>query len=342
MNLHQLEVFYTVAQRQSFTKAAADLSLSQPAVSLHVKALERELEVPLFERAGTRLRLTAAGEILFRSATSMLHAREEAERTIVALRRGVKGKLVLGANTTGGMYLLPRIIHAFREQYPGAEFVLHIDHTPKICERILQSVIDMALVGGPTEDRRFSVDPLCQDQLALIVHPSHPFAGLDAVALTSLAAEPLILPDQGSRTRQFVERRLREEGVVPHLVMQLPGTEAVKKAVEAGLGIAFVSQYAIEREAALGVLKVVSVQGVPLVRAMEFVYVKGKIFSPIAERFRELAHVYARESLLQRRGVSAHAADATPARAGTATARPLPASTRNVETRPLLRVMRRA
>lgn len=340
MNLHQLQVFYAAAQRQSFTKAAADLSLSQPAVSLHVKALERELGTPLFERTGARLRLTSAGEILFQCATSIIHAREEAERTIRALGHGLKGKLVLGANTTGGMYLLPRIIHAFKKKYPGAEVVLHVDSTPQICDRILQNVIDIALVGGPTEDRRLGVDPVCQDELALIVHPAHPFADRDSVSVADLSGEPLILPEHGSRTRQFVERRLREESVTPRVAMQLPGTEAVKKAVEAGLGIAFVSEYAVERESSLGVLRVVPVQGLALVRSMELVYRKNKIFSPVAERFRELAHAYGREVRAGRQAAPAHLAEAS-ARRGEAAGTPgSRASAGYAVTRPCLRAVR--
>jgi DNA-binding transcriptional LysR family regulator len=315
MNLHQLQVFYAVAQRRSITKAAGDLLLSQPAVSLQVKALERELGIALFDREGPRLRLTEAGEVLFRCAASVVNAREEAERTIVGLREGAKGKLVLGANSTGGMYLLPRIVWAFRERYPDAEVILHIDPTVQICEKVVQNVLDLGLVGGPTEDRRLGVDPVCRDELALIVHPSHPLARLKRVPLKELSTHPIVLPDQGSRTRWFVERRLREEGVTLRVTMQLPGTEAVKKAVEAGLGMAFVSQYAVERERALGVLTVLPVEGVKLVRHMELVYRKNKIFSPVARRFREVAHEYAREHLAMPGAILKHA-ELSPANGG--------------------------
>lgn len=299
MNLHQLHIFYVVAQRQSVTKAAAELLLSQPAVSLQVKALEKELGIPLFERAGSRLRLTQAGEVLFRCASSIIHTKEEAVRTIEGLCHGVRGKLVLGANTTGGMYLLPRIIHAFKARYPEAEVLLHIDSTVQIYDKILQNVVDLGLVGGPTEHRRLASEPICQDELVLIAHPSHPLAGLEKVPLGELSAHRVIVPDQGSRTRLFVERRLREEGIALRVAMQLPGTEAVKKAVEAGLGIAFVSEGAVERERSLGILKAIPLEDLKLTRYMELVYRKSKIFSPLAERFREVAHAYARDHLMR-------------------------------------------
>ena len=297
MNFHQLEIFYAVVQRQSITAAASDLHLTQPAVSLQIKALERDLGLPLLERGGPKLRLTQAGEALYRCAVSILHAKDEAQRSIAELSAATRGKLILGANTTGGMYLLPQIVRAFKELYPQTEVIFQIESTERLYEMVLQNVVDMGVVGGPTEDRRFGVEPICLDRVVLIVSPSHPFARLNRVPLKELETQPCILPVQGSRTRQLVERKLKEAGVTLRVVMQLPGTEAVKKAVEANLGIAFVSQYAVERECALGDLKIVAIERFELTRHMELIYRKQKYFSPVAQRFREFVHSYAQEHL---------------------------------------------
>jgi len=297
VNFHQLKIFYAVVQRQSFTAAASDLRLTQPAVSLQIRALEKSLGLPLLERGGPKLRLTQAGEALYRCAVSILHAKDEAERAIGELSAATKGKLILGASTTGGMYLLPRIVRAFKERYPETEIIFQIESTEWIYERILQNVLDMGLVGGPTGDRRFGIEPICLDHVVLIVSPSHPFARLPKVSLKELGTQPCILPLQGSRTRQLVERKLKEAGVTLHVTMQLPGTEAVKKAVEANLGIAFVSQYAVERECSSGDLKIVSIERFELTRHMELIYRKQKYFSPIAQRFREFANKYAQQHL---------------------------------------------
>jgi DNA-binding transcriptional LysR family regulator len=256
VNFHQLEIFYAVVQRQSITAAAADLHLTQPAVSLQIKALEKDLGLPLLERGGSKLRLTQAGEALYRCAVSILHAKDEAQRAISELSAATKGKLILGANTTGGMYLLPRIVREFKELYPQTEVIFEIESTERIYERILQNVLDMGLVGGPTEDRRFGVEPICVDHVVLIVASSHPFARVPRIPLKGLENQPCIVPVQGSRTRQFVERKLKEAGITLRVAMQLHGTEAVKKAVEANLGIGFVSRFAVEREHALGDLPV--------------------------------------------------------------------------------------
>jgi len=297
VNFHQLQIFYAVAQRHSITAAASDLRLTQPAVSLQIKALEKDLGLPLLERGGPKLRLTQAGEALYRCAVSTLHAKDEAERSIAELSAATMGKLILGANTTGGMYLLPRIVKEFKGLYPQTEVIFQIESTELIYERILQNVVDMGLVGGPTEDRRFGVEPVCLDHLVLIVSPSHTFARLAKVSLKDLKSQPCILPLQGSRTRQLVERKLKEAGVALRVVMQLSGTEAVKKAVEANLGIGFVSQYAVERECSLGALTIIAVERIELTRYMELIYRKQKYFSPVAQRFREFVHSYAQQHL---------------------------------------------
>lgn len=298
MNFHQLKIFYTVAQRRSITEAAFELRLTQPAVSLQMKALEKSVGLRLLQRAGPKLQLTQAGEALYRCAVTILHAKDEVERSLAELSAATKGKLILGANTTGGMYLLPRIVRAFKEAHPGIEIVFQIESTEWLYQQILQSAVDMALVGGPTEERRFGVESVCADHIVLIASPSHPFARGAKVSVKELERQLLILPMQGSRTRQLVERRLREAGVNSRVAMELPGTEAVKKAVEANLGVAFVSRFAIERESASGELKAVSIERFKLVRSMDLIYRRQKYFSPVAHRFRKFIHLYAREHLV--------------------------------------------
>ena len=293
MNFHQLQIFYNVAQRRSITGAATEMHLTQPAVSLQVRALEKECGISLFERGGPQLKLTQAGEALYRCAVSILHTRDEARRLMEELGAATKGKLILGANTTGGMYLLPRIVRAFREKYPETEIVLQVDATERLYGSTLQSVLDMALVGGPTRDKRFGVEPLCTDNVVVIAAPSHPFAKAGTIAVKDLKLQPCVLPQQGSRTRQLVEQRLKSAGVTLNVVMQLPGTEAVKKAVEANLGIGFVSSYAVEREAAIGALALIRIDRFEITRHMELIYRNQKYFSPVAEHFREFAHRYA-------------------------------------------------
>ena len=294
MNLHQIRVFYTVANRLSFTLAAQDLVMSQPAVSLQVKALEQSLGLRLFERVSNHLSLTQAGEALYHSAVAMLSAEDEAARTMAELAGATRGKLVIGANTTGGMYIMPPVIRGFRQRYPETEIVLHIDGTERLCERVQQNIIDLAFVGGPIEDSRFRVERLCLDPLALIVSPAHAFAGKTSVSLTELAAEEFVLPEASSRTRLLVERALKERGLTIKIGQQLTGTEPVKKAVESNLGIGIVSSHAVDREIAAGHLATASVEGLVLQRHFEMISRADKYFSPAGMRFREFVSDYLR------------------------------------------------
>jgi len=295
VNLHKLKIFLTVAQRLSITDAAGDLHLTQPAVSLQIRALEKEVGLLLLERGGRKLRLTQAGELLHQCAVSILHTKDEAERGMAELRDAHKGKLILGTNTTGGMYLLPRIVRAFREAHPDTEILLHIGSTMELYEKILQNVVDMGFVGGPTEDRRYGVEPVCIDHLALIVSPAHPLARRREINVKELEQWPCIAAERISRTRHFVERKLREAGVTLRVVMELPGTEAVKKAVEANVGFAFVSGYSVDPLPES--LQTLDFHGADLARHMEVIYRRQKYFSPVAQRFREYVHTYAREQM---------------------------------------------
>ncbi len=285
MNLHQIRVFYTVANRLSFTLAAQDMVMSQPAVSLQVKALEQSLGLRLFQRVNNRLSLTQAGEALYHSAVAMLSAEDEAARTMAEFAGATRGKLVIGANTTGGMYIMPPVIREFRRQFPDTEIVLHIDGTERLCERVQQNIIDLAFVGGPIEDQRFRVEHLCLDPLALIFSPLHAFGGRNWVTLSELAAQEFVVAEPSSRTRLLVERALRERGLLMKISQQLTGTEPVKKAVEANLGVGIVSSHAVDREIAAGHLRTASIEGFPLQRHFEMVSRVDKYFSPAGVRF---------------------------------------------------------
>jgi DNA-binding transcriptional LysR family regulator len=292
MNLNQLRVFVTVANRLSFTLAAQDLHLTQPAVSLQVKALERSVRTRLFERRGNVLSLTEAGQVLLGSAVTMLNAEEQARRDLAELSGARRGTVTVGANTTGGMYIVPELIAAFRERWPEAEVVLHVEPAVRIFERIHQNVIDVGFVGGPVEDERFRVEHVAPDPLALIFSPRHPFAGRSSVSLEELAGQPFVVPEATSLTRILFERALREAGVSIRIGHQLHETEPVKKAVEANLGVGIVSAHAITREVAAGHLATARIEGLDLDRHLEMVTRPGKYFSPVVARFREFARQF--------------------------------------------------
>ena len=285
MNLNQVQIFCAVAKHLSYSMAAEELFISQPAVSQQVKGLERQLNVKLFERVGNKLFLTEAGEAVLPHCQAMLTTRAEMEQTLAMLRGSARGRLALGANTTGGMYVAPAIARAFRDLSPDVEATLQIETTTRILERVMQNMIDVAIVTGPVEDRRFVIRDLCDDEVCLIVSPSHPFATRGAVSAAEVAAEDFAVPEPGSRTRMLIEQAFLERGYRLRVTMQLPGTEAVKKAVEANLAVGMVSRYAIPREVSLGALNRIPIDGLVIERPIHILHRKGKHLSPLARRF---------------------------------------------------------
>jgi len=292
VNLNQVQVFCAVAKHLSFSMAAEELFITQPAVSQQVKALERQLNVKLFERVGHKLFLTEAGEACLSHCQAMLTARAEMEQTLAMLRGSGRGRLALGANTTGGMYVAPAIARAFRDISPEVEATLQIETTNRILDRVMQNMIDVAIVTGPVEDGRFVIRDLLEDEVQLIVSPSHPFAGRGSVSPAEVAAEDFAVPEPGSRTRMLIEEAFLARGHKLRVTMQLPGTEAVKKAIEANLAVGMVSRFSIPREVSLGALCRVPIDGLVIDRPIHILYRKGKHLSPLVKRFLSFAVEY--------------------------------------------------
>jgi DNA-binding transcriptional LysR family regulator len=293
MNLRQLHVFSSVARHMSFSQAAEELMMSQPAVSQQVRSLEQQLDVKLFEWTGQRLFLTEAGEAIREHAELMLTEEQQMELQLAELRGPTRGGLALGANTTGGMYVLPAIARAFVELHPQSELTLQIEGTNRIVDRIMQNFIDVAVVTGPLTDERLTISDLYCDQLMLIVSPAHPFARRDTVTAEEAAAARWVLYAPGSRTRALVLRAFEDLSLKPGVAMQLASTEAVKKGVEANMGVAMVSRYAVERELKLGELVRVPIEGLEIERPIHALHRKDKRLTPLAARFLAFAVEYA-------------------------------------------------
>src|SRR6266571_4402318 len=243
MNLHQLRIFCSVVEHGSHTKAAEALFMTQPAVSLQVRALERSLQVKLLERLNQQVIVTEAGQALYQCAIPMLNAEAEAERVLTELKGAARGKLVVAANTTGGMYIIPPLLASYKERHPESELYLQIDATDRLIERARLGVIDLGFACGTINQPELTVETIGTDSLTLILSPHHPLASHPALTLEQVAALPFIVPESISRTRQLIEQTFRERGHTLKIVMHFQGTEAVKKA-------AIVSQAAVEREVA--------------------------------------------------------------------------------------------
>ena len=295
MNLRQLHVFASVVKHMSVSLAAEELFITQPAVSQQIRGLEQQLGVKLFERTPNGLLLTEGGEAIHPHVQAILASQARIDHVVAEQRGATRGHLAVAANTTGGMYVVPAMLRAFREAHPEAEIVLQVHSTDRICERLLQNLLDVAVVTGPVEVGSVVVADLCEDELYLIVSPSHPFAERATVSREEVAAEPFVVPEPGSRTRRLIQRAIESHGLKLQIAMQLPGTEEVKKAVEANLGVAMVSKHAVTRELELGALHRVTVHDLEIHRPIQSLHRRGRRLSPIARHFLDFAATYARE-----------------------------------------------
>src|SRR5262245_9795684 len=251
--MRQLEVFLAVDRAGSFRRAADRAHLSQPALSQHVGELERGLGTRLFDRRGRSIALTESGRILEDHALRVFATLSSAQEAIADLAGGARGSLVVGASTTPGLYLMPGIIGAFEREHSGISVDLRIANSGVIEEQVRANEVDLGVVGGHglgAGEECLAAGML--DELVLIVAPHHAWAGRGRLGPSALARERLLMREDGSATRRVTERALQQADVKIGRVLVLAHTEAIKQAVIAGLGVAFVSIYAVRSELETG------------------------------------------------------------------------------------------
>ena len=263
-------VFRAVAEQLNFRKAAEELYLTQPAVSLQIKALEEDLGVQLFDRTSAHISLTDAGRVLLDYANRVNSLLVEAEHEIAALSGEHAGQLALGASTTIAQYVLPRLLGEFCKEHPRVHPTLIGGNTEHIVEAVEKQKIALGFIEGPARSRDVKTQPFLQDELVLIVSTAHEWAGRASISCSELASIPLLMRERGSGTRHVIEMAIERQGVKRsslRIVMELDSTEAIKSAVEAGLGAGFVSRWAIAKDLRLdNSFKIVEVEGLNVKR----------------------------------------------------------------------------
>lgn len=299
MENFRLKVFRTVAEQLSFRKAAEMLHLSQPAVSQHVRALEEEAGVRLFDRSrgeghGSQISLTEAGRLLLGYANTAAETIMEAQRALAALNDEAVGELRLGASTTVAQYVLPRILGAFLRQYPQVKLSLMSGNTEQVVEAVAEENVELGIIEGPAMRRDVKTERMVRDEMVLIVSPNHLWAArkVGAIAPAELVRVPLLLRERGSGSRRVVERALKKVGLPMRslrVAMELDSTEAIISGVEAELGVGFVSRYAVGKVLRLGSVKVVAVEGLEILRDFSFVRLAGTELTGTAAAFQRYA-----------------------------------------------------
>jgi DNA-binding transcriptional LysR family regulator len=305
MNLDHVRSFLEVIKRGSLSEAARALGVSQPAVSNQIKGLERELGTELLIR-GERgvVSLTAAGEVFLAFARQVVAAHEGMLQRLNHIKEEVSGELIIAASTTPGEFVLPQLLTDFKARYPQVEAQVTIADTGDVVEKVLARECDIGFIGAPIERPRLTLVPLIKDEIVLAVYPDHPFAGREAIRLEELQGQRLILREEGSGTRRSLEQLLAERGeTLPenNVVLVLGSTHAVIEAIQARLGIGFVSAFAVSRLQASGQLCTVPMEGLSLTRDLFIAYEEGQLSTRLRQEFlafaREWAHSRAGDGL---------------------------------------------
>jgi len=285
---NQLEIFRVVAEKKSFSEAARTLHISQPAISMQIQAMEEYYGTKLLDRTTKRVTLTPAGEILYEYSLRLLSLFNSAQRDISQAASIIKGKLVLGASLTIGGHVLPPLLNAFYRQYPEASITMEIMNTEKVLERVTALTLDLGFVEGEVITDELHIETLARDELVVVVAANHLLAARKQLSLEEVTALPLVMREPGSGTRQVMEERLQAVGFDPrdlNVVMELGSTEAVKGAVEAGLGAAILSKWTVRREIKWGVFKQLTIENLPIHRDFSVVLNIHKFRSPATQAF---------------------------------------------------------
>jgi DNA-binding transcriptional LysR family regulator len=286
VSLRQLSVFAAVARHASFARAAEELHLTQPAVSMQVKELEATVQLPLFERAGRSVRLTTPGEYLLVYARRVLAVLREAETAMAGLRGVEGGRMTIGMVSTAE-YFVPRLLARFRAEHPAVEMRLSIgNNRESLVRQLRDNEVDLAVMGRPPRELDARAEPFAANPLGIIAAPGHALARRRRVAPKALEAEPFIVREPGSGTRAAMEQFFRDQRIAPPRAMEMSSNETIKQAVIADMGLAFVSLHTVALELSVGQLVALKVAGLPLIRRWHIVNIQAKPLLPAAEAFR--------------------------------------------------------
>ncbi|HBE91527.1 MAG TPA: LysR family transcriptional regulator [Gammaproteobacteria bacterium] len=284
LTLQQLKVFETVSRLGSYTRAAEELCITQPAVSIQIKRLEEQVDIPLFEQVGKKNFPTAAGKTMYEASVGILNRIEELKISIEELKGVVKGTLQMSVVTTA-KYFLPKLLGNFLQQYPDVEPKLKFTNRERVIERLMNNDDDFVVMGQIPKDENLVAYPFLNNILGIIAHNDHPLANKKNITIKELTNQRFLIRELGSGTRFVFDQLLQEHGVKIEPYMELGSSEALKQAVMAGLGIAVLSLHSVQLERDVNKLTVLDVEGFPLKRRWYAVHLKGKKLSLVAQTF---------------------------------------------------------
>jgi DNA-binding transcriptional LysR family regulator len=297
----RLQVFHTVARLLSFTKAAETLHMTQPAVTFQVRQLEEHFNTRLFDRTHNRISLTEAGTLVFGYADQIFELYSEMENSVREMTGEISGALTIGASTTIAEYMLPALLGDFKDKYADVTVHLKVSNTDGIVSMVENNIIDLGVVEAPVSNKNLVVEVCRDDHLVAIVPPDHELAKEQSVQFSKLMEYPFICREEGSGTREVINEYMGRMDGCNHglkVAMELGSPEAVKGAVEAGMGVSVVSRATIQKELRLGSLVEIRLSP-PLHRPFSFVHQKQKFRLRVMEELLEFARVYCEKQVIK-------------------------------------------
>lgn len=298
MSDRRLQVFHAVARLLSFTKAAEVLHMTQPAVTFQIRQLEEQFDTRLFDRAHNRVSLTEAGHVAFEYAEMIFEKYSELENAIREITGSISGSLTLGASTTISEYMLPALLGDFNAKNPEVLLRLRVSNTEGIVSMVENNVIDLGVVEGPVTNKNLMVEVCRKDDLVVVVPPDHELADLESVTVDKMLEYPFICREEGSGTREVITEHLKAQGVSKHALkacLELGSPEAIKGAIQAGMGVSVLSSVSLDKELKLGTLKTIPLNP-PLSREFSFVRQRQKFRVRTMEELLEFARNYCKNT----------------------------------------------
>jgi DNA-binding transcriptional LysR family regulator len=290
MDLRRLEIFAKVAELGSFSRAAEALYLTQPTVSEHVRALEDELGVQLLDRLGRGAAATRAGELLLGYARRILALAAEARQAVDQFQGRMSGELIVGGSTIPGEYVLPGLMAEFRAKYPDVSITLLIGSSRQVATWLEEGRVEVGIVGARPASRALESRELMSDELVVVVGAGHGWATRRSVTLSDVRSEPMIVRERGSGSRDALEQALKRAGTDLgdfRVVAEMGSTQAIKQAVRAGVGIAIISQRAVDLECRANLVACLRIDDLTITRAFSIVSSRERSRSPLAQAFLE-------------------------------------------------------
>lgn len=285
VTFRQLKVFESVARQLSYTRAAEELHLTQPAVSMQIKQLEDQVGLPLFEQLGKKIFLTEAGREMYHYSRAIAQQLDEAERIIAELKGVQRGRLSIAVASTAN-YFATRLLATFSQRYEHVTISLDVTNRAGLLQHLDDNDDDLVIMGRPPQGLDLIVEPFMKNPLVIIAPPAHPLVGEEKIPLSRIQQETFVVRERGSGTRNAMEQFFADKGVQITTGMEMNSNEAIKQAVEAGLGLGIVSIHTLELELELKRLAVLDVEGFPITRHWYIVHRQGKRLSPVAQVFK--------------------------------------------------------